>query len=338
MTATAPHTAPTHDCADDYCVGRDSQGNLRMRGGHGQLIANHDHTIDDVREWFERSKPGAFRENYRAVLRFLRRELGAPDARPVHRDEPQPPVVVDVDTTYESNGYAESAKHFVNDIRTYTPPADDTLGRRTIRAHQMHVLHDDGIYRHLRFRSPDTGIAWFDLVTWPGALNISGDMGSWTFRRLEDMFDFFGGKPDINPHYWQEKIDGEPDTAKAYDVELAKQMIREHSAEWEPLRTDALGRPVKTIHSPLLGDVPDDDESDDAAADLKAEVDALIEELVDDESHDRMLIDNFRAHGHEFVDTWEWELRGYTHRYLWCCHAIRWGIREYRTHKAAASA
>ena len=89
---TAAHTDTTHDCSDDYCVGIDSQGNYRMSGGRGRLVANADHTINDVRGWFERSKPGQYREDYRAVLRFMRREAGVPDARPVHRDEENPPV------------------------------------------------------------------------------------------------------------------------------------------------------------------------------------------------------------------------------------------------------
>src|SRR6478735_6179878 len=101
---TATHIEPTHECSDDYCVGRDNQGHLRMSGGRGRMIATSTNTIDDVRGWFERSKPGRFREDYRAVLRFMRVEAGAPDARPVHRDEVHPPVVEDepaASVTYE---------------------------------------------------------------------------------------------------------------------------------------------------------------------------------------------------------------------------------------------
>jgi len=330
---TTTHAGPTHDCADDYCAGRDSHGGIRMNGGHGRLIANADHTINDVREWFERSKPGQYREDYRAVLRFMRVEMGAPDARPVHRDEPQPPVVVDVDATYESERYTDSAKAFVNDVSAWEPTDGHS---RPIRGHQMRVLRDDGLYRHLRFQSPDTGIAWFELVTWPGALTICGDMGSWTFRRTEDMFEFFGGKGDINPGYWQEKIAGDPDTAVAYDVELMKKAIREETADWNPVREAprAHGRRVETVTSPLLGD-DDTSPRDKVLAEFKAAVDELIEGLVDHEDTDRQSLDDFDSHGFEFVDTWEWKLRGHTHQYLWCCHAIRWGIREYRRHAEA---
>lgn len=72
--------------------------------------------------------------------------------------------------------------------------------------HLMTTLHEDGLYRHLRFRSPATGWGWFDLITWPGHLTINGDMGTYTFARTEDMFDFFTGY--INTHYWSEKEKG----------------------------------------------------------------------------------------------------------------------------------
>jgi len=57
--------------------------------------------------------------------------------------------------------------------------------------HKMNVLNDDGLYRHLRFKHPETFIAWFDLISWPGNLCIRGDMGCYVFARLEDMFQFF---------------------------------------------------------------------------------------------------------------------------------------------------
>lgn len=85
MTATTTDT--THDCADDYCVGRDSKGNVRMRGGRGRLIAGPDNTRENVADWFRMSQPGRYREDYRAVMGFLAREAGEADVRPVHPDE-----------------------------------------------------------------------------------------------------------------------------------------------------------------------------------------------------------------------------------------------------------
>jgi hypothetical protein len=36
----------------------------------------------------------------------------------------------------------------------------------------------------------------FDVVTWPGHLSISGDMGCFVFTRVDDMFTFFRGHED----------------------------------------------------------------------------------------------------------------------------------------------
>lgn len=85
--ADQTHDKPGHGCADYYCAARDNQGGIRLNGGRGLLVANADHTIDDVRGWFDRSRPGAYREQYRTALRLMLREQGHPDERPVHSDE-----------------------------------------------------------------------------------------------------------------------------------------------------------------------------------------------------------------------------------------------------------
>ena len=44
--------------------------------------------------------------------------------------------------------------------------------------HAMTILRDDGLYRHLRFKRPNTSSYYFDIITWPGYLAITGDMGA----------------------------------------------------------------------------------------------------------------------------------------------------------------
>jgi hypothetical protein len=75
--------------------------------------------------------------------------------------------------------------------------------------HEMTVLRDDGLYRHLRFQEPGSGFYWYDLITWPGRLVVCGDAGDWMFSRTSDMFLFFESQHGgINPHYWGEKLRG----------------------------------------------------------------------------------------------------------------------------------
>lgn len=52
-----------------------------------------------------------------------------------------------------------------------------------IATHRMTVIKDDGVYRHLRFRRPDTNCYSFDILTWPGYLAYVGDMGDYVFQR-----------------------------------------------------------------------------------------------------------------------------------------------------------
>jgi hypothetical protein len=89
-----------------------------------------------------------------------------------------------------------------------------------VASHRMIVIRNDGVNRHIRFKRPQSGTFWLDLITWPGTLCIDGDMGTYVFRRLEDMFEFFRtdrtcGEKDgrtlfINPGYWGEKLQSVP--------------------------------------------------------------------------------------------------------------------------------
>ena len=77
-----------------------------------------------------------------------------------------------------------------------------------IKTHKLSILQDDGLYRHIRLSRPKSSTYRFDIITWPGYLCITGDMGCWTFFRTEDMFEFFIYKDtiEINPQYWAEKV------------------------------------------------------------------------------------------------------------------------------------
>ena len=104
----------------------------------------------------------------------------------------------------------------------------------------MTVLRDDGLYRHLRFKKPGSSFYRFDLVTWPNNLTITGDIGTYTFSRVEDMFTFFTGY--INTDYWAEKIahGGRPSVLN-YDEDVFRKWLVEdfweYSRELDPKQT-----------------------------------------------------------------------------------------------------
>ena len=186
--------------------------------------------------------------------------------------------------------------------------------------HKLTILHDDGLYRHLRFMSqppgkPPESAYWFELITVPGSLTFRGDGESFVFARERDMILFFRSNPDrntirISPDYWAEKLTSSRDAAKVYSREVFEQHVAEDLEEAEerwPGVTDGW-----TLHA----DDPFDYD-------------------LDHEDSARQALVDFRhiAAGHdstfEFTDTWEWDLKDFDWWYLWACHAIVWGIARY---------
>lgn len=237
---------------------------------------------------------------------------------------------------------------------------------RDASTHQMTVLRDDGLYRHLRFlrmmeqedgtRKP-TSFYWFDIITWPGVLTVTGDMETFVFARVDDMFEFFRGhKP--NPGYWAEKLRApQPAQVKRYSEDKFKEHVTDYVDEsvdeWPGLR--------EAVEEQILG-------SDEIYYEHNARV--LLDEFefggtevasctcgatrdcptADDvwawkTSHRVMapggsgthLVTSKHVYGFQFSDTWEWDLAEYTHQFLWCCHAIPWAIAQFDSAKATAA-
>jgi hypothetical protein len=184
--------------------------------------------------------------------------------------------------------------------------------------HEMSILHDDGLYRHLRFQKPGTSAYYFDLVTWPGYLAIVGDAGDYTFARVRDMFEFFEGDDDrINPRYWAEKlcVPGH-DTARRYSEQLYRQRVSEwlnQIVEYNGLNASAEDSLRRAATEQLLND-----------------------DIVHYEDGVRAALRDFDPPGAGVGnwDTWEWDLREFDPRFLWCCWAIIWGIAQYRKAQA----
>ena len=203
--------------------------------------------------------------------------------------------------------------------------------------HQMEVLLDNGIYRHVKFSRDGSSTYQFSLVTWPGHLSISGDMGCYTFRRINDMFGFFNtDKNDfnfnekgisINPGYWSEKMEGVTgyNKGKVFNSDLIVKSIISHIEScYEGCDFDDYINPVT-------------DESFESEEDLidalKVEVYSYFEYKELDEHRFVSAVDEFRSEIHEdfnFQDEWEWlETHEWSHHYIWCCYAIAYGVGKY---------
>ena len=191
-----------------------------------------------------------------------------------------------------SKNYLDSHDRFVKDTNN----------------HHMTTLRDDGLYRHLMFRDPANSSYWYEIVTFPGTLVINGDMGSFTFSRTEDMFEFFSSGTDINPHYWGEKIQGNT-PFKAFSADVFTALVTEAYADMK------------------------DEFSKDMRAEFWQNIESDILAYADYEPEARNALADFEFGSVEFADTWEWDFTEYTLFYLWNLHAIRHAIATFDTSK-----
>lgn len=190
--------------------------------------------------------------------------------------------------------------------------------------HDLAVLHEDGLYRHLRFKAPGTGMWHWDLVTWPGSLAIRGDIGEgFIFTRAEDMLRFFDhGQASgwINATYWAEKLDRGARSVQCMSPEKFAAHVRQ--------RTDDL------VDSYFDG-------SAESEAEFRAAVQSEVLDTTDgctDESYAASILYGFSWEGHSLDDDMDpsaW--RDYEYHFILALHAILWGAKKYHAAKAVAA-
>jgi hypothetical protein len=190
---------------------------------------------------------------------------------------------------------------------------------KEVSNHEMTIIRDSGVDRHIRFRKPGTFCYGFDLITWSGHLCVTGDCGTFVFRRVEDMFSFFrmpegnkypsGNKVlSINPGYWHEKVLAEErhGGCKKYSEERFREVVKsDFDTYFESYDHDWKDECWQEIEDQVLT----------AENEYQAFEYAM----------------NFRFNDFDFQDFWERSLKEYTFDYLWCLYAIVWGILQYDT-------
>lgn len=156
----------------------------------------------------------------------------------------------------------------------------------------------------------------FDVLTWPGYLCYTGDMGTYVFQRTRDMLEFFRAGQNDKPYridfrYWAEKVEAadKVDGLSSFSANKFKEEVKDYfeqatsdDDEWPEARKAALWA---EIECDVLGRVEDDGPGVAWVA---------LQEF----SHD----------GFEFQD-WERDCKEYSNRFLWCCHALEWAVRTY---------
>lgn len=212
--------------------------------------------------------------------------------------------------------------------------------------HELTIAHDDGVYRHIKARSTKAGegwCCWFEVVTWPGRLVITGDCGTYVFARLDDMFEFFriGFDGRINPGYWAEKTPGGEGACKVYSEDVLRERLADWLADYEadyPAADadyeDRLAVWQKNARADLVP-MPTPPERPTPAK-IRRTIDSYDDYNGLSYNEDaRGLLSELEDLG-ALSDAWEWNLTDWDWQFLWCCHAIVWAIAKYDAAKTGA--
>lgn len=189
-----------------------------------------------------------------------------------------------------------------------------------VAEHTVAVLREDGLYRHLRCRRYDSYTYGFDVITWPGYLAYTGDMGCFVFTRLPDMFGFFRGRRAalVDRGYLAEKAvaSDKHDGIKEYSESMFRAAVKEDYdsfAEHHELTAKQAAELWQLIDDDVLSRADNKHDAIDAAMGFRWAPDHANEPI-----------------GREvFPDFWEHRLDDYTPRFRWCCYAIPWAIEHY---------
>ena len=176
-----------------------------------------------------------------------------------------------------------------------------------VKNHSMTIENDNGLFRSVFFGVKGSCNQHFRLVTWPGHLAISGDMGDFVFARTTDMFEFFGGEcGSINPSYWGEKL-------QAVSVFGGYKKF-----DWDAFVEDL----VHTLHT------FNDHHSLES---IRATVEELCDSIENDEPGAIGLIRDWDDDETElYLDPCDLgQSKKHTYQYIWCLYAIVWGISQY---------
>jgi hypothetical protein len=184
-----------------------------------------------------------------------------------------------------------------------------------IKGHQLTIIQDNGVHRHLRFRNPLDSEMHFELITWPGYLCYTGDMGTFVFRRITDMFEFFSsprqraqsnGKDIVFDYrYWAQKLEAGKSDAIRYSpskfIDIVRQYMDQHACFTDVVR--------EAVECEVM-----------EAANLGQDV-AL------------HVLYNFKEEGAHFEYLEDIDPTEFTHQFVWCCYALSWGIERYEVTK-----
>jgi hypothetical protein len=184
-----------------------------------------------------------------------------------------------------------------------------------VQKHQLTIIRDDGVNRHLRMKQPGTINMYYDLITWKGYLAYTGDMGHYVFSRIDDMFEFFRTETNfVNLGYWAEKVKAVDKNAPIQEFSQTKfqASIKEYVKDYWFLEELSQGEKeefLRRVEHELLCHHENEYEAVGAACSFQYN-DQHLEDII-----------------------YDLDCREYSYRYIWCCHAIVHAINKYDEYK-----
>lgn len=163
--------------------------------------------------------------------------------------------------------------------------------------HRLKVIHSYNMYRHLELR--DDTPNWYDIITWPDALVIHGEMGTFMFHR-HDHYDMLESMSKENPpsHYANWLGHPKPDVRGVLSREKLRDALIDATSEFsESAKHEALKIVTKSMSAN----------------------DAWI--LISQWSYAGRNLENFES---------TYEICEYSPHFLWCLEAIKHAAITFR--------
>lgn len=198
------------------------------------------------------------------------------------------------------------------------PTLDQFL--KDVATHQLTVNLDQGVYRDITIKKPNSVDMHYNITTRPGFLIFTGDMGDFIFERTNDMFCFFRSADDgyyINTSYWGEKV--QAGEISKFDPETACESVKQYLTNY----LDDL-------------DLSDTEDQEKSKLALEAVSSFISSNQYSNEFDFWQEINSWDADdagGLELNDFWESSTTAKTYHYIWACYAIVHAIKLYDSHK-----
>lgn len=194
--------------------------------------------------------------------------------------------------------------------KTYAKSVEEVIKARIVNdlaSHTITIRHEDGLYRHYRCSNGGSSNMYFDIVTWPGSLCFTGDMGDYLFQRTDDMIEFMR-RSCMSYGYAAEKCVAYGGRLKEFCEDRFEEILAERLAESLADGGDGTFRVVRRGKA----------ENEDVAE--------AIEKIRQEYSEYNSPFDATKAmHESGLWDTSELpSCEEYTFHFLWCLHALKW--------------